>query len=487
MRRTKIIATLGPATSDAKVLDRIIEAGVDVVRINFSHGNPEEHMERAEKLRNRARAHGRQIGVLCDLQGPKIRIEKFKDVKIILNDGDSFILDTAMDPNAGTTERVGMAYKDLPNDVKRGDTLLLDDGRISLWVDEVEGTEVRCKVAIGGELSDRKGLNKQGGGLSAPALTKKDKEDIKLAAKMKADYLAVSFPVTGQDIHDARALMKEAGGYADIVAKIERADALENLDDIIEASDVIMVARGDLGVEIGDAALPPVQKMLIQKARKMNRIVITATQMMESMITSHIPTRAEVFDVANAVLDGTDAVMLSAETASGKYPDKAIEAMDRICRVAEKERLAQKSDHRIDTHFNRIDEAIAMASMYTANHLGVKAIASLTESGSTPRWMSRISSGIPIYALTQYVETRRKVTLFRGVYPVSFEVAEDEDRATIMKEAVDELLRRGAVRDGDLILVTRGETMGDVGGTNTMSIVRVGGDLDQSVKPEELN
>ncbi len=487
MRRTKIIATLGPATSDAKMLDRIIEAGVDVVRINFSHGNPEEHIERAEKLRNRARAHGRQIGVLCDLQGPKIRIERFKEGKVFINDGEPFILDTAMDPNEGTAERVGMAYKELPEDVKRGDTLLLDDGRISLWVDDVHGTEVRCRVVVGGELSDRKGLNKMGGGLSAPALTHKDREDIKLAAEMKADYLAVSFPVSAGDIHEARKLMEAAGGYADIIAKIERADALDNVEEIIEASDAIMVARGDLGVEIGDAALPPVQKQLIQTARKMNRIVITATQMMESMIHSHIPTRAEVFDVANAVLDGTDAVMLSAETASGKYPDKAIEAMDRICLVAEKQRIAKRSDHRIDTHFNRIDEAIAMASMYSANHLGVKAIAALTESGSTPRWMSRISSGIPIYALTKYVETRRKVTLYRGVYPVSFEVADDEDRATIMKEAVDELLRRGAVRDGDLIIITRGETMGDAGGTNTMSIVRVGGDVDQSVEMDKLD
>ncbi len=482
MRRTKIIATLGPATSDAKMLDRIIEAGVDVVRINFSHGNHQEHIERAEKIRNRARAHGRQIGVLCDLQGPKIRIERFKDGKVTIKDGEAFILDTAMDPNAGTAERVGMAYKELPEDVKRGDTLLLDDGRISLWVDDVHGTEVRCRVVVGGELSDRKGLNKMGGGLSAPALTHKDREDIKVAAEMKADYLAVSFPVSAEDIHEARNLMKAAGGHADIIAKIERADALDHVEEIIEASDVIMVARGDLGVEIGDAALPPVQKQLIQTARKMNRIVITATQMMESMIYSHIPTRAEVFDVANAVLDGTDAVMLSAETASGKYPDKAIEAMDRICLVAEKQRVAKRSDHRIDSHFSRIDEAIAMASMYTANHLGVKAIASLTESGSTPRWMSRISSGIPIYALTKYVETRRKVTLFRGVYPVSFEVAPDEDRATVMKEAVDELLRRGAVRDGDLIILTRGETMGDAGGTNTMSIVRVGGDLEQTVE-----
>ena len=464
------------------MLDRIIEAGVDVVRINFSHGNHQEHIERAEKIRNRARAHGRQIGVLCDLQGPKIRIERFKDGKVTIKDGEAFILDTAMDPNAGTAERVGMAYKELPEDVKRGDTLLLDDGRISLWVDDVHGTEVRCRVVVGGELSDRKGLNKMGGGLSAPALTHKDREDIKVAAEMKADYLAVSFPVSAEDIHEARNLMKAAGGHADIIAKIERADALDHVEEIIEASDVIMVARGDLGVEIGDAALPPVQKQLIQTARKMNRIVITATQMMESMIYSHIPTRAEVFDVANAVLDGTDAVMLSAETASGKYPDKAIEAMDRICLVAEKQRVAKRSDHRIDSHFSRIDEAIAMASMYTANHLGVKAIASLTESGSTPRWMSRISSGIPIYALTKYVETRRKVTLFRGVYPVSFEVAPDEDRATVMKEAVDELLRRGAVRDGDLIILTRGETMGDAGGTNTMSIVRVGGDLEQTVE-----
>lgn len=483
MRRTKIIATLGPATSDAKVLDRIIEAGVDVVRINFSHGDPEEHIERAEKLRNRARAHGRQIGVLCDLQGPKIRIERFKEGKVVIHEGESFILDTDMDPKAGTKDRVGMAYKALPEDVKRGDTLLLDDGRISLWVDEVHGTEVRCRVVVGGELSDRKGLNKMGGGLSAPALTHKDREDIKLAAKMKADYLAVSFPVSANDIHEARELVKASGGYADIIAKIERADALERVEEIIEASDAIMVARGDLGVEIGDAALPPVQKQLIQQARKMNRVVITATQMMESMIFSHIPTRAEVFDVANAVLDGTDAVMLSAETASGKYPDKAIEAMDRICLVAEKQRVAKRSDHRIDTHFSRIDEAIAMASMYSANHLGVKAIAALTESGSTARWMSRISSGIPIYALTDHVETRRKVTLFRGVYPVSFETTPGEDRATVMKEAVDELLRRGAVRDGDLIIVTRGEKMGDAGGTNTMSIVRVG-DLNQTVDPE---
>ncbi len=472
-RRTKIVATLGPATDDPKVLDKVIEAGVDVVRINFSHGSPEEHLERAERVRNRARAHGRQVGVLADLQGPKIRIEKFREGQVLLQEGDTFVLDANLAKNEGNQERVGISYKQLPEDVSRGDTLLLDDGRLVFWVDQVSGQEIVCRVVVGGELKDRKGINRQGGGLSAPALTEKDKEDIKTAAQMQADYLAVSFPRSADDINVARELLQAAGGRGGIVAKIERAEALDVVDEIIAASDAIMIARGDLGVEIGDAALPPAQKRLIQQARCMNRVVITATQMMESMIENQIPTRAEVFDVANAVLDGTDAVMLSAETAAGKYPDKAIAAMDRICREAEKQRLATTSDHRIHTQFTHMDEAIAMAAMYTANHLSVKAIAALTESGSTPLWMSRISSGIPIYAMTRHVDTRRKVTLFRGVYPVSFDVT-TTDHAEVNREAVDELLRRGAVRDGDLVIITKGDLMGVHGGTNAMKIVKVG-------------
>lgn len=472
-RRTKIVATLGPATDEPKVLDRMIEAGVDLVRVNFSHGTAEEHLERVERVRNRARAHGRQVGVLADLQGPKIRIERFRDGKIQLAEGQTFIIDAALDADAGTDERVGTAYKQLPDDVGRGDNLLLDDGRIVLWVDQVQGTEVACRVVVGGSLSDRKGINRQGGGLSAPALTDKDRDDIKTAARMKADYMAVSFPRTADDINEARALLRAAGGHGEIVAKIERSEALEVIDEIIAASGAIMIARGDLGVEIGDAALPPVQKSLIQRARTMNRVVITATQMMESMIENQIPTRAEVFDVANAVLDGTDAVMLSAETAAGKYPDKAIAAMDRICLEAEKQRIATTSDHRINTEFTHVDEAIAMAAMYTANHLKVKAIAALTESGSTPLWMSRISSGIPIYAMTRHVETRRKVTLFRGVYPVSFDVT-TTDHAQVNREAVEELVRRGAVRDGDLVIISKGDMMGVHGGTNAMKIVKVG-------------
>ena len=481
-RRTKIVATLGPATDDPKALDALITAGVDVVRLNFSHGTPEEHHERAEKVRNRARAHGRQIGVLIDLQGPKIRIDKFKNGSIELAEDDTFILDPECDPNSGDKKCVGIAYKNLPNDVKRADTLLLDDGRIVLWVESVENKKIHCKVKVGGTLSDSKGINRQGGGLSAPSLTDKDRADIKTAAEMNADYIAISFPRCADDIHEARKLLLEAGGgHSGIIAKIERIEALDVIEEIIEASDVIMIARGDLGVEIGDASLPPVQKELIRKAREMNRVVITATQMMESMIENQIPTRAEVFDVANAVFDGTDAVMLSAETAAGKYPAKAVEAMDRICREAEKQRLTTRSDHRINTRFNSVDEAIALSTMYAANHLKVKAIAALTESGSTPLWMSRISSGIPIYALTDHVDTRRKVTLYRGVYPISFHT-DTRDHAAINIEAVDELKRRGVVRDGDLVILTKGDLMGEGGGTNAMKILRVGGEAPPNTK-----
>lgn len=476
-RRTKILATLGPATDDPKILDKVIEAGVDVVRINFSHGTPEEHLSRAEKLRSRARAFGRQVGVLADLQGPKIRIERFRDGPIELAEGDQFIFDAKLDNAEGDQNRVGISYKELVGDVKRGDNLLVDDGRLVFWVDHVEEHEVICRVVIGGILSDRKGINLQGGGLSAQALSEKDKADIKVAAQMGADYLAVSFPICADDIHLARKLLRDAGGHGCIVAKIERAEALDCIEEIIEASDVIMIARGDLGVEIGDASLPPIQKRLISLGRTMNRVVITATQMMESMIENQIPTRAEVFDVANAVLDGTDAVMLSAETATGKFPDKAITAMDRICREAEKQRQVSQSDHRIHTEFKYIDEAIAMSTMYTANHLKVKAIVALTESGSTTLWMSRIGSGIPIFAFTSHVDTRRKVTLYRGVVPVSFDIT-TTDHATLNMEVVDELKRRGSIRDGDRVIITKGDLAGVMGGTNAMKIVTVGELID---------
>jgi pyruvate kinase len=472
-RRTKIVATLGPATDNENVLDEMIRAGMDVVRVNFSHGTHDDHIRRAETVRNRARAHGHQVGVLADLQGPKIRIERFREGRVELEQDDHFILDAALGANDGNRERVGVTYKDLPNDVARGDTLLLDDGMLVLWVEEVKDAEVHCRVIVGGALSNSKGINRLGGGLSAESLTHKDRGDIRVAAEMGADYVAISFPRSADDIHEARELLRAAGGHGSIVAKIERAEALDALEEIIKAADVVMIARGDLGVEIGDAELPAVQKRIIHVARSMDRVVITATQMMQSMVESPIPTRAEVFDVANAVIDGTDAVMLSAETAAGRYPAKVIEAMDRICAGAERQRIASAAERRINMRFKRADEAIAKATMYTANSLGVKAIAALTESGATPLWMSRISSGIPIFAMTRHVETRRKVTLYRGVYPVSFDVT-TPDHATVNKEAIDELVRRGAVRDGDMVIITKGDLMGVHGGTNAMKIITVG-------------
>ena len=473
LRRTKIVATIGPATEDPKVIDKLIEAGVDVVRLNFSHDKHEVHMRRAETVRERAKAHEREIGVVVDLQGPKIRIGKFKNSRITLAEGETFILDVNHPLEAGNQERVGVTYKTLPQDVERGATLLLDDGRIVLWVYKVAGSEVICRVVVGGELSNNKGINRQGGGLTAKALTDKDREDIRVAAKIHADYVAISFPRSADDVNEARQLLRAAGGHGGIIAKIERAEAVQNIESIIDAADAIMIARGDLGVEMGDAAVPPIQKRLIRMARERNKISITATQMMESMIENAIPTRAEVSDVANAVIDGTDAVMLSAETAVGKYPAAAVSAMDRVCLVAEQEPEVTMSAHRMQAKFNRVDEAIAMAAMYTANHLAVKAIAALTESGSTVLWMSRISSGVPIYALTSHVETRRKVSLYRGVYPVVFEVT-TSDHATVNKEAIDELRRRGTVRDVDLVIITKGDLTGVMGGTNAMKIAMVG-------------
>ncbi len=473
-RRTKIIATLGPATDAPAMLEKLICAGVDVVRLNFSHETHTAQQRRAKAVRECAEKCGREIGIIADLQGPKIRIECFKEGEITLCEGDLFTLNATLPSNDGDQQQVGITYKQLPGDVRADDLLLLDDGRITLKVKKIEGGRVHCEVTVGGVLSNHKGINRQGGGLSAGALTHKDREDIAAAAAMNVDYLAVSFPRTAEDIQEARRLFQIAGGNGGIIAKIERAEALVNYEEIIKASDAIMVARGDLGVEIGDATLPTAQKFLIKKARDLNKVVITATQMMESMIDSPIPTRAEVSDVANAVFDGTDAVMLSGETAMGNYPDKAVIAMDRVCREAEKQPAARSSDHRMTNQFGRIDEAIAMAAMYSANHLNVKAIAALTESGSTPLWMSRISSGIPIFALSRHISTRRRVTLYRGVYSTNFDDTQLVDTVQANQILIKELLQRGAVSEGDIIIITKGDLRGVAGQTNLMKIVCVG-------------
>jgi pyruvate kinase len=470
-RRTKIVATLGPVSTNAEVLAKLMTAGCDVFRLNFSHGSGEKLIELANQVREIADSLGYTVGILADLQGPKIRIGKFADGKISLKTGDKFILDAKCE--VGNQERVGLDYKELPNDVGPGSILLLDDGRIVLHVDQVRGSEVYTTVESGGPLSNNKGINRRGGGLTAPPLTEKDMLDIRVAAAMKADYLAVSFPRSGSDMQFARELLRVAGGQSRLVAKIERAEAIPALDDILKASDGIMVARGDLAVEVGDAAVPGLQKKMIRAARERNRLVITATQMMESMISSPVPTRAEVSDVANAVLDGTDAVMLSAETAVGEYPVETVTAMARVCVEAEKEQGPALERRRGLQHAANTEEAIAQAVVFACETLDIKAVASLTQSGMTPLLISRKGPEVPVYALTPLTETRRRVSLFRGVYPVMFDHASD-DPEVVLDAAEDELQKRGAVKIGDYIIITIGEPFHKAGGTNTMKIIRVG-------------
>ena len=470
-RSTKIVATLGPASNTEERLAELVAAGVDVVRINFSHGTADDHKQRVDTLRMVAHRIGRTVGVMADLQGPKIRIGKFAAGPISIKAGQTFILDTAC--KLGNSERVGLDYPELIDDVVAGDVLLLDDGRTVFDIEKVVGGEIFCINRHDGELSNNKGINKQGGGLSAPALTPKDMADIKTAAMLKVDFVAVSFPKNGADMRQARALLHEAGSDALVIAKIERVEAVANLEDILHATDGIMVARGDLAVEVGDAAVPALQKKMIRLAREHNRFAITATQMMESMISSPVPTRAEVSDVANAVLDGTDAVMLSAETASGAYPVQAVEAMVRVCVAAEKSQSVTLDTHFLDQVFTRIDQSIAMAAIFTAFHLKVKAIATLTESGSTTLWMSRLNSGVPIYALTPRVRTRYRVSIFRDVFPLLTEYIHD-DRDAMLLQAEETLIAAGAVEAGDLIVLTVGDSIGTAGGTNTMKLIKVG-------------
>ncbi len=470
IRQTKIVATLGPATTEPAVLERLIAAGVDVVRMNFSHGTAQEHTDRARSVREIATRLGRDVAIMADLQGPKIRIGKYAANSTTLVNGQSYILDA--DCKEGNDERVGLDYPELVNDVKSGDTLLLDDGRIVMQVNRVAGREIHCLVKVGGILKSRKGINKLGGGLSAPALTGKDMEDIRTAVGFEADYIAVSFPKSGADMYMARELMRAAGGSSMMIAKIERFEALHSLEDILKACDGVMVARGDLAVEIGDAAVPAVQKRLIRQAREFNKLTITATQMMESMIESPVPTRAEVSDVANAVIDGTDAVMLSAETAAGKFPVETVEAMSRICVEAEKSAQVTLDADFLNRTFTRVDQSIAMGALFTAHHLKVKAIAALTQSGSTALWMSRLNSGVPIYALTPEEKTRRRLSLYRDVRTIMLPLQTDRD--LLLANAEKALLDAGVVSLGDLIVITVGEPIGTPGGTNTLKIVRVG-------------
>ncbi|MBU0588252.1 MAG: pyruvate kinase [Gammaproteobacteria bacterium] len=474
-RSTKIVATLGPASSDPAMLEKLIRAGVNVVRLNFSHGKAQDHIDRATMVREAAKRAGCEVAIMADLQGPKIRVGKFVDNKVQLVTGQKFVLDAAR-TELGDINAVGLDYKELPRDVKPGDTLLLNDGLIVMTVESVKGTAVHVVVKIGGELSNNKGINKQGGGLTAPALTGKDMEDIKTAMAFQADYVAVSFPQNATDMEMARQLCNVAAAEYNhkphLIAKIERAEAIPKLEEILRASDSIMVARGDLAIEVGNAAVPALQKRMIKMAHAMDKTVITATHMMESMINNPVPTRAEVSDVANAVLDGSDAVMLSAETAAGKYPLETVEEMVKICEAAEAAEDVKLDADFLGMTFHRIDQSIAMGALFTAYHMGAKAIVALTDSGSTALWMSRHRINVPIYALTPKVATQRKMTLYRNVRPLLMDTSIDRDTALL--EAEKHLLSRGIVQKGDVYAITCGEPMGSPGGTNMLKICRVG-------------
>ena len=473
-RATKIVATLGPATSDPALLLAVLRAGVNVVRLNFSHGIAQDHIDRAAAVREAAKEVGREVAIMADLQGPKIRVGKFADGKVHLVEGANFVLDAARE-TLGDVEAVGLDYKELPRDVKAGDVLLLNDGLIVLNVEAVRGAAVHTKVVVGGELSNNKGINKQGGGLSAPALTAKDMDDIKTAMALQADYVAVSFPQSATDMELARQLCNVAGEpykhKTGLIAKIERAEAIPNLASILKASDGIMVARGDLAVEVGNAAVPALQKRMIRMAHEHDKVVITATQMMESMILAPVPTRAEVSDVANAVLDGTDAVMLSAETAAGKYPLETVKQMAAICLAAEEANDAELNLKTANKSFRRIDQSIAMGALFTAHHCGAKAIVAMTDSGSTALWMSRFNMHMPIYALTTRLSTQRRMAMYRNVRPLLMDTSYDRD--TALADAESHLIRRGIVQSGDIYAITCGEPMGEPGGTNLLKICRV--------------
>ena len=470
---TKIVATLGPASSSLEMIVAMITAGVNVVRLNFSHGTAQDHIDRANLVREASRQVGREVAIMADLQGPKIRVGKFAGGKVMLMAGEPFILDASR-TEVGDIHGVGLDYKELPRDVKVGDLLLLNDGLIVLTVERVFGEQVFTSVTVGGELSNNKGINKKGGGLTAPALTAKDMEDIKTAMSFQADYVAVSFAKTATDMEMARQLAYVAGSAyghrPSLIAKIERAEAIPRLEEILAASDGIMVARGDLAVEVGNATVPALQKRMISLARKMDKIVITATQMMESMITNPVPTRAEVSDVANAVLDGTDAVMLSGETAAGKYPLETVIEMAQICAAAEAAEVVELDGDFTGLSFGRIDQSIALGALFTAYHLGAKAIVALTESGSTALWMSRHRINIPIYALTPQLATQRKLAMYRNVQPLL--MASNFDRDSALSEAEEHLKARGIMGSGDVYAITCGEPMGAPGGTNMLKICR---------------
>lgn len=470
-RRTKIVATIGPASQSPTTLRALLLAGVDVLRFNFSHAH-DFFSEKVILARRIAAELNRPLAIMADLQGPKIRIGRFKKGGVTLVNGESFILHCKADDVLGDDTHVSVLYPSLADELVVGDRLLLDDGLIELEVTALRSPLIECMIIEGGVLRDNKGINRKGGGLAAGALTDKDRRDLKTAVAAHVDYLTLSFVKDAADVRAARQLLAEQdAAHIAIISKIERTEALNHLTEIIVESDAIMVARGDLGVEIGAAEVPAIQKRIIEQTRQLNKVVITATQMMESMITHPQPTRAEVSDVANAILDGTDAVMLSAETASGLHPVAVITMVDKICLSAEKHAGFYYHLSTDTCSYQRADQAIAMATMHVANHFPVKAILALTVSGATAIWMSRLHSTVPIYAVTTEMDTVSKLGLVNNVFPLFFDYSHFDDEV-INQRVIDHLLAQGYIEENTFVLLTRGRVIGQPGGTNSMEIIR---------------
>lgn len=473
MKQTKIIATIGPASSEPQMIEKLINAGVNVFRLNFSHGDHATHKTNIENIRKIATKTSKPIAIMADLQGPKIRVSKFTQGKVELANGSFITLDTEY-KDLGDENLVGVDYEHLAHDVKSGDTLLLDDGKLTFIVENVIGSKIKCKVIQGGTLKNNKGINKLGGGLTAPALTEKDFEDISFISTQKVDYVAISFPKAASDVQLAKLKLAELGASkVQIISKMERTEAVaENMNEIIKASDGIMVARGDLAVEVGEALVPGLQKKLVSLCRQHHKLSIVATQMLESMIENPVATRAEVSDIANAVLDGTDAVMLSAETASGKYPLQAVETMARVCAEAEKMADIDIEAKFVHEKFANKQQTIAMAALFSAYHLNCQAIVALTASGSIARWLSRVISGVPIYAVTDSHEAFQTMSMYRGVQPY-FLKHKATDTTEHAREACAFLQHQQILHDGDTVVVTMGDKVANVGGTNALKVLTI--------------
>lgn len=472
MRKTKIVCTLGPATNDPKVLEGLMRSGMDVARINFSHGDHAEHQKRMDEFKAMREKLGLPVALLLDTKGPEIRIRDFEDGKATLKKGAAFTLTT--EDIVGDDTRVSVTYAGLPEDITPGTRILIDDGLIELTVEQIAGTDIQCKVVNGGTLSNKKSINIPGTSIRLPYISEKDKADILFGIQNDVDFIAASFVRTAYDVLDMRKILEENGGqHIQIIAKIENNEGVVNIDDILKVSEGIMVARGDMGVEIPFEDLPSIQKMLIEKCYKAGKMVITATQMLDSMIRNPRPTRAETTDVANAVYDGTSAIMLSGETAIGKFPIEAISAMAKIA-----EKTESSMDYKQKFYAQSIDsaqsvtDAISHATCTTAMDLGATAIVTVTKSGHTARMVSRYRPGCPIVGVTTSQKVFHQLALSWGVQPVMGEEQPTTDE--LFEHGVERAVDTGLVKNGDLVVITGGTPVGVPGTTNTLKAHLVG-------------